>query len=156
FAAVDERYLSTLGFPILSGRDFAETDTPTSLPVAIVNQEFVRQFFTNQDPIGRQIHPGPPPGVAAVPLQDFGSTSRNIVIVGVVRNFMNRGMALPPAPQIFTLFRQMPGLNYGFKDIVVRTANDPRSIVPTLARELKLLDADIPLGEIRSMETHMA
>ena len=156
FAAVDDRYLNTLGIPILSGRDFAPADTAASQPVAIVNQEFVRQFLSNQDPIGRQIHPGPPPGVAAIPLQNFGSSSRNITIAGVVRNFMNNGMALPPAPQIFTLFRQMPGLNFGFKDIVVRTATDPESIVPALARELKLLDADIPLGEIRTMETHMA
>jgi putative ABC transport system permease protein len=156
FAGVDERYVKTLGFPILSGRDFAESDTPASQPVAIVNQEFVRQFFPNQDPLGRQIHPGPPPGVEAIPLQDFGSSSRNIMIVGVVRNFMNRGMALPPAPQIFTLFRQIPGANFGFKDVVVRTATDPASIVPALTRELKLLDADIPLGEIRSMETHLA
>ena len=156
FAAVDTRYLRTLGFPLLNGRDFAETDTATSRPVAIVNQEFVLRYFANQDAIGRQIHPGPPPGVPAEPLHDFGSSSRNITIVGVVRNFMNRGMALPAAPQIFTLFRQLPGLNFGFKDIVVRTAIDPESIVPAVARELKLLDADIPLGEIRNMETHMS
>ena len=156
FAAVDARYLRTLGFPLLNGRDFAESDTSTSQPVAIVNQAFVRRYFADQDPIGRQIRPGPPPGVAAVPLQDFGSSSRNITIVGVVRNFMNRGMAQPPEPQIFTLFRQLPGLNFGFKDIVVRTAAEPRSIVPAVARELKSLDADIPLGEIRGMETHMS
>ena len=155
FAAVDARYLQTLGFALLGGRDFAETDTSTSQPVAIVNQEFVRRYFSNQDPVGRQIHPGPPPGVPAIPLQDFGSSTRNITIIGVVRNFMNRGMALPPGPQIFTLFRQLPGLNFGFKDIVVRTAANPESMVPAVARELKSLDADIPLGEIRSMETHM-
>src|SRR5437667_181780 len=86
--------------------------------------------YPNSDAIGRQIQPWPPPGVAAIPLQDFGSSSRNITIVGVVRNFMNRSMAQPPEPQIFTLFRQTPGLNFGFKDIVVRTANDPQSIVP--------------------------
>jgi putative ABC transport system permease protein len=125
-----------------------------------VNQAFVRRYFPDQDPIGRQIHPGPPPGVAAIPLQDFGSSSRDmtrdITIVGVVRNFMNRGMALAPEPQIFNLFRQLPGLNFGFKDIVVRTAIDPPSIVPAVARELKLLDADIPLGEVRDMQTHLS
>jgi putative ABC transport system permease protein len=156
FAAVDARYLRTMGFRLLSGRDFSDTDTSTSQPVAIVNEEFVRRYFSNQDPIARQIHPGPPAGVPAIPLQDFGSSSRNITIVGVVRNFMNHGMALPPAPQIFTLFRQLPGLNFGFKDIVVRTATNPENIAPAVARELKSLDADIPLGEIRSMETHMS
>jgi len=145
-----------MGFRVLLGRDFAETDTSASPPVALVNEEFVRRYFPNQDPVGRQIHPGPPPGVPAVPLQDFGSSSRNITIAGVVRNFMNRGMSLPPGPQLFSLYRQLPELNFGFKDIVVHTATNPESIVPAVARELKSLDADIPLGEIRSMEAHMS
>jgi ABC-type antimicrobial peptide transport system permease subunit len=72
-----------------------------------------------------------------------------------MRNFINRGLALPPAPQIFNLFRQLPGANFGFKDIVVRTAGDPRALVPSVKRELKSLDPEIPLGEIRSMEAHM-
>ena len=156
FAAVDAHYLATMGFPLLNGRDFAESDTSTSLPVAIVNQAFVERYFADQDPIGRRIHPGPPPGVAAIPLQDFGSSSRDITIIGVVRNFMNSGMALPAEPQVFNLFRQLPGLNYGFKDIVVRTTVEPSSIVPAVARELKLLDAEIPLGEVRDMRTHLS
>src|SRR5262249_39570137 len=81
--------------------------------------------------------------------------SANITIIGVVRNFMNRGIALPPGPQIFTLIPQIPGLNFGFKDIVVRTAGQPEGMVPPIAQELKSLDADIALAEIRSMDTHM-
>ena len=156
FAAVDAHYLSTMGIPLLSGRGFAESDIETSQPVAIVNQAFVREFFADHDPIGREIRPGPPPGVEPIPLQDFGALSRKITIIGVVRDFMNRGMGQTPAPQILTLFRQTPGLNFGFKDIVVRTTTEPESIVPAVARELKQLDADIPLGETRSMETHMS
>jgi predicted lysophospholipase L1 biosynthesis ABC-type transport system permease subunit len=94
--------------------------------------------------------------VPPVALQDFGGLTRNLTVIGVVRNFRNRGMALPPGPQIFTLFRQVPGLNFGFKEIVVRTAAAPEALVPAVSRELKLLDADIPLGEIRDMETHIA
>jgi predicted permease len=155
FAGVDSRYLRTLGFPLLGGRDFSDTDTPQSQLVAVVNQEFVRRYFSGQEPVGRQIRPGPPPGVAAGPFSDFGASSRNITIIGVVGNFMNDGMVLPPAPHIFTLYRQFPGLNYGFKDIVVRTATNPESVAPAVAQVLKSLDADIPLGEVQSMETHM-
>ncbi|HEY6929985.1 MAG TPA: ABC transporter permease [Thermoanaerobaculia bacterium] len=155
FAGVDARYIATLGLKLFAGRDFAATDTSTSVPVAIVNEEFVRRFFPNQDVLGRRIRPGPPEGVAPIPLQDFGSLSQDITIVGVVRNFMNDGVAQPPAPQLFMLFQQVPGLNFGFKDIVVRTSVNPESIVPVVAHELKSLDAEIPLGEIRSMETHL-
>ena len=156
FAAVDARALKTMGFALLSGRDFAQTDTETSPPVVIVNEAFAQRYFPDQFAVGRRIHTGPPPGVAPVPLQDFGGESRDLTIIGVMRNFMNRGMAEPPGPQIFALFRQTPGLNFGFKDIVVRTAGSPESFAQAVARELKSLDADMPLGEIRSMETHMS
>jgi putative ABC transport system permease protein len=155
FAGVDGHYLRTLGLQLVGGRDFSDSDTATSQSVAVVNEEFARRYFPNRDAIGRQIHPGPPPEVAAGPFANFGGSTSNITIVGVVRNFMNQGMAQPTAPQIFTLFRQFPGLNFGFKDIVVRTKGDPEIYAPTVARELKSLDADMPLGEIRSMDRHM-
>jgi putative ABC transport system permease protein len=69
---------------------------------------------------------------------------------------MNNGVADPPSPQIFTLFRQFPGVNFGFKDIIVRTKGDPESFAPAIARVLHSLDTDIPLGEVRSMNQHMA
>jgi ABC-type antimicrobial peptide transport system permease subunit len=91
-----------------------------------------------------------------VPLEDFGGSSRPINVVGITRDFMNDGLALPPQPQTFTLFRQLPGLNFGFKDIVVRTGTDPVGMAPAIARELRSADSDIPLGEVRSMAAHMS
>jgi len=155
FAAVDSRYISTLGFTLSSGRDFAQTDTSTSSPVAVVNEEFVRRYLGNRNPIGLELSPGPPEGVPPIPLEDFGSSKRRITIVGVVRNFVNDGLARAAQPQLFALYRQLPGLNFGFKDIVVRTSTNPDGIAPAVARELRALDAEIPLGEIQTMETHM-
>ena len=50
---VSEHFLKTFGVPIVSGRDFSEQDTQNSTPVVLVNQAFARQFFPNQDPIGK-------------------------------------------------------------------------------------------------------
>jgi putative ABC transport system permease protein len=155
FAGTDARFLKTLGIALVRGRDFMDSDTPGKQPVAIVNEEFARRYFSGRDPIGRQIRPGMPPGIPAVPLEDFGASTQPITIVGMVRDFMNDGPALPPQPQLFALFGQLPGLNYGFKDIAVRTATDPESLARAIARELHALDPDIPLGEVRSMETHL-
>jgi predicted permease len=156
FAAADTRYLRTLRLRVLSGRDLADTDTATSPPVAVINEAFARRYFGNEDPVGRAIRPGPPPDIPSTPLENFGSSSSDITIVGVVRDFMNDGPARPPAPQIVTLFRQFPGINFGFKDIVVRTSTDPASVVPAVERALKSLDPEIPLGEIRTMDAHMS
>lgn len=156
FGAVDAQYLDTLGFTLLRGRQFASSDTAGGVPVAIVNEEFARRFFPHQDPIGRDIQPGPPDGIPSTPLQDFGGSHRPITIVGVIRNFMNDGPAHPPAPQLFMLFRQIPGLNFGFKDLIIRTSIEPTRLAPAVAAALQAIDPEIPLGEVRTMETHIA
>ncbi|HEY1462353.1 MAG TPA: ABC transporter permease [Terriglobales bacterium] len=48
-------YFATLRIPILLGREFAKSDTETSESVAVVNEKFVREFFTESNPIGRHI-----------------------------------------------------------------------------------------------------
>ena len=156
FGVVDAPYLRVLGMKLVAGRDFAETDTATSMPVAVVNEEFVRQFFPAENPIGRQIHLGPPPGLVPSPRGDAGSSTGSITLVGVVGNFLNAGMSRPPSPQIIALFRQQPELNYGFKEIVVRTSIDPASIAPAVAQQLRSLDPDIPLGEVQTMPGHLS
>jgi predicted permease len=156
FANVDEHYLRTMGIPFVAGRDLAESDTEGLPPVAVINEAFARRYFPNDHPVGWEILPGPPPGVLAPLLSSFGGSRRPIRIVGVVKDFMNNGAALPPDPQIVTLFRQQPAVNFGFKDLVVRTTIDAESIVPALSRELKSFDEDIPLGEVRTMEANMS
>jgi len=156
FGDVDTAFLRTLGITLESGRDFAESDTAAGAPVALVNDEFVRRYLAGRYPIGQRIRLGAPAGVLEQSPDDSNIAARSITIVGVVKNFMNAGMALPPAPQIVTLFRQQPAFNYGFKDLVVRTATNPESLATAISRELHAIDADIPLGEIRTMDTHMS
>jgi predicted permease len=155
FGLVDTNYLRMMGMTLAAGRDFAESDTAESLPVALVNEAFVRRYFAQENPIGRKIRLGPPQGLVPLSRGDAGSGAGSMTVVGVVGNFLNAGMALPPSPQILALFRQQPDLNYGFKDIVLRTAIDPKTIAPAVARELRLLDADMPLAEIETMTDYL-
>jgi macrolide transport system ATP-binding/permease protein len=50
---VSSRFLRTIGVPIVRGRDFSAQDSPSSTPIALVNQAFALHFFPNQDPIGK-------------------------------------------------------------------------------------------------------
>jgi predicted permease len=151
WGVVDTDYLRTLGTPIVAGRDFQESDTSTSLPVALINQEFVRRYFPNENPIGRRIRLGPPPGA----VETTRSGWETVTVAGVFANFMNDGVALPPAPHILALFRQQPAENFGFKDIVVRTAVEPASMAPAISQQLRSLDAEIPLAEIETMQDYL-
>jgi len=56
----DPKYFHAMGIPILAGRDFTEMDTLTAERVAVINQSLARRYWGDQNPLGRQIHPGSP------------------------------------------------------------------------------------------------
>jgi putative ABC transport system permease protein len=69
---------------------------------------------------------------------------------------MNERPPLPVSPQILPLYRQQPDVNFDFKDVVVRTSVEPATIASAVSHELQALDQEIPLGEISTMERHLA
>ena len=151
---MDANYLRTAGIPVVEGRDFSESDREGALPVAIVNQEFVKQYFPNEDPIGQRIELGSPENLIA---QDvWMGTHREIVTVaGVMRNNHNQGLVLPVAPQLIALFRQTPILNFGFKDILVRSEVAPEALEQAVAQQLHALDLSLPLSEVETMSEYL-
>jgi putative ABC transport system permease protein len=147
---VDSHYLQTLGIPVVQGRGFSDSDTETSLPVALVNQAFVKQYFPAEDPIGKRIRIS-----GAQQLNADGSSDEVFTIVGVVGDTMNRGPALPPMPHFTTLFRQTPDLNVGFKTLLVRTQMDPLQLAGSIRQQLHSLDANLPFAEVATMDQLM-
>jgi putative ABC transport system permease protein len=151
FGVADAHFLKTLGIPLMRGRDFAESDTATSPPVALISEELKQRYFPTEDPVGRQIHIGPP---QFLQISSGASTTddADVTIIGVVGDFKNNGLALPPEPQITVLYSQHPLVNYGFKDVVIRTAAEPRSLTPAIHRQLHQLDSDMPFAEVQTLD----
>src|SRR5271156_844589 len=155
FGVADAHFRETLGIPLTRGRDFSEADTATSAPVALISQEFQRRFFAAQDPVGQQIHIGPPAFLQVTPGTNVSDAS-DVTIVGVIGDFRNVGLALPPEPQIVVLYAQHPFVNYGFKEIVIRTAVAPQQLAPAIGRQLHELDSEIPFAEVQTIEDLVA
>jgi putative ABC transport system permease protein len=151
FGVADAHFLAALGIPLIRGRDFAASDSVTSPPVALISQEFNRRYFPTEDPIGRKIHIGPPQFLR-IPRGENTSDDTDVTIVGVVGDFKNAGLAHSPDPQITVLYAQHPLVNYGFKDIVIRTAADPNPLVPEIGRQLHKLDSDVPFADVHTMD----
>jgi predicted permease len=151
FGLTDAHYLKTMGIPLIRGRDFSASDTETSSPVALISQELQRSYFPSEDPIGRRVHIGPPEFMHMPPGADI-TDSADVTIVGVIGDIRNAGLTSPPEPQILVLYSQHPLVNYGFKDIVVRTASSPQTLLPEISRQLRALDADMPLSQVRTMD----
>jgi len=151
FGVVDQHFLRTLGIPLIRGRDFAESDSATSPPVALISQEFKRRYFATEDPIGRTIHIGPPrlPGIA---VEENITDDVDVAIIGVIGDFKNAGLALAPQPQIAVLYSQNPLVNGGFKDILIRTTSEPRSVESGIRSQLGALDSDMPFAEVQTID----
>jgi predicted permease len=96
--AVTAGYFETLRIPLIKGRYFDRSDTPGSLPVAIVNASVARKFFRNEDPIGKQIRLG-------FPAEPFGPWR---TIVGIVGEIKQEGLDREMPPQVFLPIVQQP------------------------------------------------
>jgi predicted permease len=147
----DRHFLKTMGIPLLRGRDFAESDTSASAPVVLVNETFVHRYLSKQDPIGLRFHIGPPPSLN-IPAGDLTTDSSDVTIVGVFKDFRNSGLAAPSGPQILALYAQHPLVTYGFRDIVIRTAPNPHAMIASAARQLHLMDPELPFAQARTID----
>ncbi|MGB8473151.1 MAG: ABC transporter permease [Candidatus Acidiferrum sp.] len=134
FAKVSPDYFKTLGIPLKTGRLLVETDTAKSLPVAIINEAAKRQFWPNEDPLGKRIS------------ADGGDHWVNIVgIVGDVREF---GVDHPPAPEFYISQAQGPQPS----TLLVRTAAEPRSMAQALTRAVHDVDPQTAVTHILTLE----
>ncbi len=150
FGVTDASYLTTTGIPLVKGRDFSPADREGLPPVALVNQTFVRRYFHDEDPLGKRILLGAQPGVG-IEAPYMREQSVLVTVVGVIADSRNDGLSLPIKPQVITLFRQLPVVNYGFKDVMLRTEVDPKSLEPALVQQFHALDPRLPLSEMMTI-----
>src|SRR4029078_11858838 len=85
-------YFQTLGVPVLKGRDFTPQDDTNFSPVGIVSEEFAREFFPGENPVGKRIKP------SATLTRDKPSMRE---IVGVVNDMHLNSLSAKPRPQIY-------------------------------------------------------
>ena len=151
FGVVDQHFLRTLGIPLIRGRDFAGSDGATSPPVALISEEFERRYFSEEDPVGRKIHIGPPQLLQIAPEENV-TDDVDVTIIGVIGDFKNAGLAVAPQPQITVLYSQHPLVNGGFKDIVIRAGSEPHLLEPEIRSQLHEMDSDMPLAEVQTID----
>jgi putative ABC transport system permease protein len=153
FGAVDAHYLSTLRIPLRRGRAFTASDTATSPRVVLINETLARRYFPDEDPVGKQIDVGTP-GRLEPPVP--GKPMPRLTIIGVMADTKNRGLALPPDPDLIGLYSQNPEQNYGFKRVTLHSSSPPSSLIASLRAEVRAIDNDLPLFEVRTMDEIVA
>jgi len=135
---VGQDFFSTMGIPILAGRSFDGTDTETSRLVAVVNQQLVKEYFQNTNPIGRT----------------FWSNKKHIEIIGVSGDTRYATLRDDPPATFYTLYRQQsksePSMTFEISSNI-----KPSALVPALRETAASVDKDLPLLNIRTQNAQI-
>jgi putative ABC transport system permease protein len=135
--AVSDSYFSTLGIRMIAGRPFTSQDEPGRAPVAIINIEMARRYFGSaQQAVG-----------ARLSLAGSEPSAGSLEVVGVVADVL-RADREGVNPQVYVSTRQRPSKSL---TLMVR-ANDPDAVAASVRAEIRALDADVPVYEMRPME----
>ena len=132
-------FFSTLAIPHVGGRDFTESDTMDSPPVAIVSEALAREQFPDGSPLGRRLH---------INVEHAsGRSDVEWTIVGVVASI--RSSLDGPVRQ--TIY--IPIAQHGTRSmrLFIRTAQNPKLLAPTVASTVHAIEPEAPV-EIRTLE----
>jgi predicted permease len=139
--AVGDRYFEAAGIKLRRGRAFRRDDGTAGHEAVIVNERFVTLHSAGREPLGRQV-------------RLVGPASAWAPIVGIVPNVrQNSVQDREPDPVVYVPLRTMPERATG---LLVRTASDAASVMPAIREQMRLVEPDIPLFEVRTMEEQLA
>ena len=146
FDTCSEGYFRTLKIALLRGRLLSSSDVDAGRFVAVVNQAFVRSYFTNDDPIGKKFKFNVFDQIEQTPHDAY------FEIVGVVSDIKNQGLQDPPLPQAYIPYTITAYMN---RAILVRTAVEPLSVLKNVHNEIWALDRNVAFGEAGTLSSYL-
>ena len=131
-------YFSTLGIPILMGREIEAQDTAVSVRAAVINQTFARRFFPNTNPISKHVR------------DTYSGNPAEMVVVGVAADAKYNNLREKAEPRIYApLANPMWENPAAFYE--VRTYADPQAVAAALRQVVRETAPTLPPIEVRTM-----
>ena len=139
YNAVDAGYFDTMRVPLLRGRAFTQNDDEKAPYVAIVNQTMSKEFWPNQDAIGKRF--------------SVKATGPFMEVVGVAADGKYIFLGWSHQPYYYVPVAQ----NYqSYRTLQLRTSVPPESLIPQVENEIHRIDPAVPVSDIRSMKESLA
>jgi putative ABC transport system permease protein len=138
YDAVSPAYFSTLGIPLISGREFNEGDGEIAPKVAIASEAMVKRFFPERNPVGAHFAFG------------GGKVKPDIEIVGVVKDVKQDHVSSAIQPYVYLPYSQRPRLDS--MTFYVRSTQDPLQLGTALQGEVRQMDGNLPVYDLKTME----
>lgn len=131
-------YFKTMGIPLVRGRDFSDRDTASSTPVVIANETLARRLAADGNAVGKRMR--------------MDSQGEYLEVVGVARDIKYHQLAEAP---LFFGYRPLSQRYRSALTLHVRTAGDPSAVISQVRSEVKALDPDLPLTDLKTIQEHM-
>jgi putative ABC transport system permease protein len=143
FRAASPGYFAALGVPLLQGRLFDRSDDQQTPKVALINARAAQLFWPQGDPVGKHI------------LSGFDENKWS-TIIGVIGNLKHAGLDAETNPETYYHYLQIPPDAMNFAEqtmaLVVRTTYDPAALITPVRDAVRMLDPDLPVFDVRTME----
>jgi putative ABC transport system permease protein len=138
YVAVSSAYFSTLGVPLISGREFTDADSATSPKVAVASEAMVKRFFPGRNPMGMHFAFGGP------------KNKPDIEIVGVVKDVkQDHVRSTTPSPYVYIPYSQawLHGMTF-----YAHSVRDPQQLGQELQGLVRELDPNLPVYDVKTMQ----
>jgi len=136
---VGPMYFSSMGIPLVSGRDFTDRDNESSSQVVVINETMARRFFAGTNPIGRRLVWG------------AGDKQTGFEIVAVARDVKQGSPRDEPQLRFYLPYRQLmvtrPSWIPASVQFLVRTAAEPTAMLPVLQQAIPMEDARLSVSQ---------
>jgi predicted permease len=135
-------YFETMKIPLISGRFFTTQDSKDSLPVAIIDEKMARTYWPGADAVGKRFKRG-------------GTNSKApwLTVVGVVASVRQYALDTDSRVAFYTPHEQTLGSTMF---VVLRMANDPRSLIAAVTGEARAMDPNVPIYDVKTMEQRVS
>ncbi len=134
-AAANGGYFRTMGIPLLYGRTFRNNDDADAPMVIVINDAMARQLWPDGDALGKRVSWGQPTEFAEI-----------VGVVGGIRHF---SLDQRDGFQMYRPYAQSPS---GRLSMVVQATGDPSRFVPAVRREIRALEPNQALSEVRTLD----
>jgi predicted permease len=139
YTVISPGLFSALGTPLLRGRDVQDSDVLSALPVTVVNRALARQYWPNEDAVGKRV---------LVPSQRVPAT-----IIGVVADIKHSSLREVPGPEMFEPYTQNVWPSLALMQVVVRTKSEPAAVIEEARKVIGQIDAGVPLAKVSTLAT---
>jgi putative ABC transport system permease protein len=136
--AVTPDLFRTLGVPVVHGRPFTEQDGAGEARVAVINQVMARYFWPGEEAVGKRFKPG-----------EANSDAPWVTVVGVVSDAWRSSPKREEPPSCYLPLQHLSRTNM---TLVVRTAGDPRPLVPAIVRAVHALNPNQPVARMATVD----